>query len=119
MARISSINDWASRAAERVRDEYRSAAEWGSTPSQERVAAIIATFAEPLLKLLSEARRVHHHEKDDSWYCCGACTHPCENDEEDHEHDDSCCVESTMDRVQGKCDCGADAWNKKIEEALK
>ena len=122
---MGSINDWAAKTAERICYEVGRVKRKGDgvepdVASKNRIAAIIATFAEPLVALLREARRGHHHEEDDAWYCCGACTHECEAVEEDqgHEHDESCCVESTMNRVQGICDCGADAWNAKVDAAL-
>ena len=115
---MASIHDWASKAAQKIVDDLPPRR--GEQPRVERIAAIIATFAEPLLKLLAESRRAHHHEEDDSWYCCGACAHECDAVEEDpgHEHDDSCCVETRRGREQGICDCGASAWNTKVDAAL-
>ena len=87
---MPSINDWAARAAERIADEpilKKRDKQW-----EERVAAIIATFAAPILKLLEESRHVHYE-----------CTR--EGDEENTTPDD--------------CTCGADEWNKKIDEALR
>lgn len=72
------------------------------------------------MKLLLESRRSHYH-CDDLWYCCGACVCSCDSFDLDHEHDESCCVSSHDGegaRVQGVCNCGADAWNKKIDDAL-
>lgn len=119
------VVDWATKAAERIDDEYRLPSLGSSRthrPTISRLAAIIATFAAPLLTLLQESRRSHYH-CDDSWYCCGACTHKCDAVEEDpgHEHDENCCVESLVvgHRVQGVCNCGADAWNARVEAVLQ
>lgn len=112
---MPSINDWAAKAAERI--------VYGKNGpiSEERIAAIIATFAEPLVALLRESRREHLHVEDDTWYCCGACTHECESDDPGHEHSEGCCVSShdnVPKRVQGVCDCGAAAWNARLDAAL-
>lgn len=60
--------------------------------------------------ILEEAKREHYH-CDDAWYCCGACTH------EDHGPLSS--HEGEARRTEGVCNCGAEAWNKKIDEVLK
>ena len=56
---MPSINDWAAKAAREIvidmdlRERY-----------EERIAAIIATFAESLTRLLREAKREHWCRKD-------------------------------------------------------
>ena len=116
---MTSVNDWASRAASRIDDEYITAKH---RPSLERVAAIIATFAGSILNLLNESRKTHHHDPVDNYEhdrdCCPRCT--CDSwdavaraqdgGEMDAEH------EPNSDKP---CDCGADEWNKKIDEALR
>lgn len=110
---MTSIHDWATRAALRIKSE-RSA-------STEHIAAIIATFAEPLLKVIHESRREHRHVElvlgsiastpvPVTAFCCPQCT--ClswGNDEPDAEH------EPNSDEP---CNCGASIWNEKIERAL-
>ena len=121
---MSSIKDWAARAAARIvmEDFVKVRGQEACDAAESRIAAIIATFAEPLVVALRESRLEHHHCEDDSWYCCGACTHECEAVEEDpgHEHSEGCCVDShdNPKRVQGVCDCGADAWNARVGAAL-
>lgn len=113
---MSSINDWASKAAEKISEGCGR----DCSNSDTRIAAIIELYAKPWLDLLRRSRRGHDH-CDDSWYCCGACTHECIIDETDHEHDNSCYVSShgaPVARVSGICNCGADAWNTKINKAL-
>lgn len=91
---MASVNDWAAKCAEFILDEISENVQWRNrrlvTPSQERIAAIIATFAEPMLKLLYESRR--HHQP------------PC------HRVFD--------DDMTDVCTCGATEWNAKIDEAL-
>lgn len=60
----------------------------------------------PLVTLLRESKRLHTH-CDDSWYCCGKCTHP------DHGE-----LDGHRGREADVCDCGADAWNTKVDAAL-
>ena len=93
----ATIQDWTIRAAVAIArtppDQYRT----------ERIAATIATFAEPMVKLLRESIKPHHH-CDDSWYCCPRCQHS--------DHGKSYIGPSDL------CDCGADEWNKKVEAVL-
>ncbi len=123
---MPSIKDWASKAAERCATTLVIDA-----PRQERIdraAAIIATFAEPLVSLLREAKR-EHYSCEDTWYCCGKCTCSCVSGEKDHEHDESCYHASHIgsgpagishpdERASGVCNCGADAWNARIDAVL-
>ncbi len=100
---MSNIKDWTTQAAKRIIDEPQPA-------NADRIAAIIETFAKPWLKFL--VKRKHQHVEEDSYYCCGACTCPCDDD---HEHSVSCCVFDYHARKQGVCDCGADEWNAQLE----
>lgn len=66
-----------------------------------------------IVALLRESRREHYH-CDDSWLCCRACRSI------DH------CLRAGEDLGMGaggpggdRCDCGADAWNAKVDAALK
>jgi hypothetical protein len=107
---MASIEDWAAKAARKISENaqvVRRAFGPLAYPAEEEIAAIIATFAEPLVKLLRESRREHYH-CDDSYYCCGAC------DAEDHGPLGG----GFANREGGVCNCGADEWNKRIEEAL-
>jgi len=113
---MSSINDWAAKAARRIMLLYDLDRIAPQDKSVYAIAAIIAMHAEPLMALLREARREHYH-CDDSWYCCGKCDHP------DHgqlypeyflsSHDGEAA------RVAGICNCLADAWNARIDKALE
>ena len=44
---MPTINDWAAKAARKIRSEHRGCKEG---PTQERIAAIIEMFAEPLIQ---------------------------------------------------------------------
>jgi hypothetical protein len=68
------------------------------------------TFAE-LRALLADSRREHYH-CDDSWYCCGKCDHPDHDGEFPSSHD------GEARRTAGVCNCGADAWNARVDAAL-
>lgn len=121
---MPSINDWAAKAATRiVMEEFvKVRGQAACEAAESRIAAIIATYAEPLIALLRESKRPHYHNEDDQWYCCGACTHECWviEEDQDHEHDKNCCVDShdIPKRIQGVCDCGAAEWNARINRAL-
>lgn len=112
---MPSINDWAAEAAKKISSEFPSIQHSDMLPSDERIAAIIATFAEPLVKLVKASYRSHYH-CDDSWYCCGKCVHP---DHSDHFDDYPASHDGEGARTQGLCNCGADAWNAKIDKALE
>lgn len=115
---MPSIWDWAAQAAKRIVEELRPArTRQAQEASEARVAAIIATFAQPLLELVQASRRGHYH-CDDSWYCCGKCTCSCTDS---HEHDSDCYPAShdgEAARTTGVCNCGADAWNARVDAAL-
>jgi len=115
---MPSVNDWAAKAAHKIVDDFG----LDEGRSKERIAAIVATFAEPLVALLRDSHRNHYHCEGDDWQCCGKCTHECtmiEDGELDHEHDESCCVSGMgYGRKNGVCNCGADAWNARVDAAL-
>lgn len=52
--------------------------------------------------LLRESKREHLH-CDDSYYCCNKCDSPDHYEPSPHE----------------PCTCGADEWNKRVDEALR
>lgn len=69
-------------------------------------------LSESIIKLLNEAKREHYH-CDDNWYCCGMCLHP------DHCLDEDDFLDSHGGhnaRTSGVCNCGAEAWNKKLKK---
>lgn len=84
-------------------------------------------MTETLRQIVEASRREHYH-CDDSWYCCGKCTHP------DHGADDwlddgtetvkpgrpeyPSSHDGEAARQSGVCNCGADAWNARVEAAL-
>lgn len=112
---MPSVNDWAARAADRIDDEYPHA-RGKRRPSVDRVAAIIATFAEPLVGLLRESRRLHEHYEGQPQRCCPQCA--CESwigDEQVETDDDD---EYPANRPDEPCACGADAWNARVDAAL-
>lgn len=88
---MASINDWAAKAAARIADEYgiRKSHSLTREAQESHIAAIIATFAEPLVKLLKD-RGTKAHDV--------ICAHYYDDFED--------------------CTCGATEWNKKVEEAL-
>ena len=89
------LADWAARAGAYLHAE-------GVRLSSHRIAAVVAHFAEPLVKLLKEARREHHKS-----YLA-----------EENDHDP--CPKSYEDSsLDAKCTCSADAWNARIDEVLK
>lgn len=101
---MPSINDWAAKAAERIYDTENN---WGRKASVDRIAAIIATFAEPLMQVLRESKREHQH-CEDSFYCCRRCTSP----------DHFLLEGETLGGDLTECTCGADAWNARVDAAL-
>lgn len=82
------VNDWATRAAEYLVDTPQRR---DATRAQRvsRIAAVIATFAEPHLKQLHSMRKTH----------TSRC--PAAKDEDD------------------TCKCGARAWNARIDKSLE
>lgn len=113
---MASVNDWAAKAAQRIINEPLNLKDRRS--QKERFAAIIATFAEPLMTLLRDSKREHHH-CEDSWYCCGKCSCSCMHlGDDSHEHDEDCWPSTHSERTSGVCNCGADAWNTRVEAVL-
>lgn len=113
---VASINDWASKCAERIMLE--SFVHVGRTVAsrdavQDRIAAIIATFAGPLMEALRDSRLEHHHYDGDvrDGHCCPQCC--CESWPDDPEGD----FEPEPNKNE-PCDCGADEHNARIDRAL-
>jgi hypothetical protein len=63
-----------------------------------------------LRKLLFESRRTHRH-CEDSWYCCAKCNNADHGELEGHDGESP--------RVQGVCNCGAEAWNARVDAVLE
>jgi hypothetical protein len=80
------LHDWASKAAQHI---YNELPRIRNRPRVEHIAAIIATYAEPLISLLQESKR---------------------------EHEEMCANQRIV--FTGVCHCGADAWNARVDEAL-
>ena len=101
------MNDWAMKAARQIVEvecNHRSAAR------VERIAAVLRQYARPALALVYNAKREHQH-CDDAWYCCGKCEHP--------DHDGADGLSNHRERRAGECNCGADAWNEKVERTCE
>lgn len=87
------------------------------TPAEVERAAKIDSDGNPTTKLLLlidllQESKMHHRHCDDSWYCCGACVHL--------DHGPLYDIDQEPDqRKAGVCNCGADQWNARIEEALR
>jgi hypothetical protein len=119
MGVVLAMTDWAARAARRVLDEYQ------HRPTQARVdhcAAIIATFAEPLVALLRESRREHYHHNENDVHmpmlCCPRCT--CNSWNAVAEAQDSGELDAEHEPNSDEpCTCGADEWNRRVDEVLK
>ena len=122
---MATVKDWTAKAAEYILFEYPPPLE--RKKRQERIAAIIATFAEPLVTLLRQSVRTHRHDEDmygAAWergekrQCCSRCTCNSWKGEDNAQAagDDETDMEPNSDEP---CTCGADEWNAKIDEALK
>lgn len=87
---MASVNDWAAKAAERIVFEFDNLGYKGiaKVRQEDRIAAIIATYAAPLLKVVNDARR-HHDTICEAHYHKGA-----------------------------RCSCGASKYNARIDRAL-
>lgn len=81
---------WTTKAARKIAQESMH-----QRPSEERIAAIIATFAGPLVALLQESKREHQ------W-----------------DEDDKCDKLNKIDPAEKVCTCGTDAWNARVNAAL-
>jgi hypothetical protein len=111
---MASINDWAAKAAQYIASEYDLDRGRHAAARVERLAAIIATFAQPLMDTLRASRRGHFH-CDDSWYCCPQCN--CS----DHGLAEGETIGANHSRnavPSDVCTCGADEWNKRVDAAL-
>ena len=98
---IMSTEDWAAKAARRIKQGIDAQVANHTYLQEERIAAVIATFAEPLVKLLRESRREHSRT-----YL-------------DEMNDYPPCPLSDVDAIgDEKCTCGADAFNAKIDAVL-
>lgn len=100
---MASINDWAAKAAERIM--FEASDKVGSSIrglSKERIAAIIATFAKPLVELVERSRREHH------LHCGKGRLELIFNGKTVYLKDD----------WDGACTCGADAWNETVDKVL-
>jgi len=110
---MASIKDWAAKAASRIAEEWPNNRRL-DRPSEAHIAAIIETFAKPLLDLVRESKREHHHSPDGDirdGTCCPQCC--CELWPDDPEGDFEPSPNSDK-----PCDCGADAWNARVDAAL-
>lgn len=110
--KMPSVNDWAAKAARRIMSEFPPRGSRG--PHEDRIAAIIATFAEPMVALLRDSRREHLHSADGDvrdGVCCPQCC--CESWPDDPEGD----FEPSPNSDE-PCNCGADAWNARIDAVL-
>lgn len=108
---MAHVEDWATKAARKILSELHDVRHHLFKQKEARVAAVIATFAKPLLDALDAARPAHYH-CDDSWYCCGKCTNS------DHSRHDDEFLASNGYRTPGVCTCGADELNARIDKAL-
>lgn len=102
------VYDWAAKCGAYLHAE-------GVRLSSHRIAAVVAHFAEPLVKLLREAKREHHHVADGDirdGTCCPQCC--CQSWPDDPESD----FEPTPNGDE-PCTCGADKWNAKIDAVLQ
>jgi hypothetical protein len=79
--------------------------------SRRKVPASYRPVLAKLARDLERTRRTHSH-CDDSWYCCGMCTHP------DHSSGPEDYPASHRNRTSGRCDCGAASWNETLERLL-
>jgi hypothetical protein len=85
------LQDWAARAGAYLHAE-------GVRLSSHRIASVVAHFAEPITRLLQEARREHEYN-DDQTLCCA--------------------LVRIRPQADAPCTCGADAFNARIDEVLK
>lgn len=118
---MANVNDWTTKAARRIRGDMDY---WGDKllphDKEERIAAIIATFAEPLMTLLRESKRMHRHDtpldEDETNDCCPQCACDSWIGTERIMTDND---EYPANRPGELCTCGAAEWNAKIDEVLK
>jgi len=96
---MGSVNDWAAETANYIH-------KYLTPKTPERIAAVIAFHAEPLIALLRETERTHRHDALYHRTCCPQCTCKSNDYEEAEPNSDE------------PCTCGAAEWNEKIEKAL-
>lgn len=99
---MASVNDWAAKAAKRIVNEYGINKTHSLTREyhEDRIAAIIATFAEPLMKAVRDSKWQHSKGYNEE----SADYPPCKKSYEDGE-----------DEI---CSCGADEHNARIDKVL-
>lgn len=116
---MTSVNDWASKCAERIAQEYFNGV-FGKrkAPSKERIAAIVATFAAPIVALLKEQERKHYHDSDDRDLCCPQCECFSWSYVADAQDAGELDAEHESNHPDKPCTCGADAWNARVDTAL-
>ncbi len=122
---MASINDWAAKAASHIDAEIRLPSRGSGVaykPTRERIAAIIATFAEPLTALLRDSRREHFHYENAGSYqerdCCPQCT--CESWDAVARSQDAGHLDAEREPNSDEpCTCGADAWNARVNAAIE
>jgi hypothetical protein len=112
---MSSTESWTTKAAAQIVGEMRVISPDNSVfalgPTKERIASIIATHAESRIKeleaLLRESKRTH-----DRGYNEESCDYPpCPKSNDDDN--------GGPGELEHKCTCSADAWNAKVDEALR
>lgn len=119
---MGSVNDWAAKAAEKICYDHGFVVRQGAgvVPDRykaQRIAAIIATYAKPLMLLLQQTQKQHRHEED-SRRCCPRCT--CKSWESvAQEHDDGNLDAEPTPNSENPCTCGADEWNKRVDAAIE
>ena len=100
---MPSVNDWAAKCAREIRDELPLRLK---TPSEERIAAMIIVYLNPILEVLRDARREHRH--DEEGQCCAQCKCNSGGSEEQEPN-----------HPNFPCDCGADDLNNRIDKVLE
>lgn len=104
--------DWAAKCGAYLHAE-------GIRLSSHRIAAVIAHFAEPLVSIVRDAKRMHRHDEptddDETHDCCPRCSCDSWIGNERVMTDDD---EYPPNRPGESCTCGADAWNARIDAVL-
>ena len=80
-------------------------------PFKQDTAYVPVDEARCLTSLLIDSKRDHTH-CEDSWYCCGKCQAA------DHLLSADEWLPPNRYRTSGVCNCGADAWNQRVDEAV-
>ncbi len=110
------VKDWVKEAATQIYHEEKELDHVEGIirrhcPFKQDVAYVLLDEAKRLADLLVESKRDHTH-CDDSWYCCGKCRAA------DHLLSADEWLSSNRYRTGGVCSCGADAWNKRVDEII-